>query len=117
MSISADAGRPEITRGVKAMRVVILLSAIVLSACSTQHAADNAPAGTATGEFTVRCQGDWVDCYKQASSHCGNGGYREIGNQPAEPVARYSQLGITVPNDGWDISTGPADGMVTFRCN
>jgi len=99
------------------MRVVILLLVVVLSACSTQHAADNASSGMETAEFIVHCQGDWVDCYKQASSQCGSGGYREIGKQQAEPVARNSQLGITVPNDSWDISTGPADGTVTFRCN
>ena len=97
------------------MRVVIVLSAIVLSACSTQETAVNSPSVTEAEEFTIRCPGDWDDCYKQASNKCGNDGYREIGKQQADPIAIYNRPGV--PDDGWDLSTGPADGFITFRCN
>jgi len=97
------------------MRVVILLLAIILSACSTQEMAIHSPAVTKAAEFSIRCPGDWDDCYKQASNLCGSYGYQEIGKQQADPIAKYNRPGV--PDDGWDLSTGPADGFLTFRCN
>jgi len=99
------------------MRAIVLLLAVVLSACSMQQAADYSPAGTDTGEFTVYCEGDWVDCYEQASTRCGERGYRETGMRQAEPIDLNAQQGRTGPDDGWNLTTGPEDGMVTFRCD
>lgn len=105
----------DFVEGVIGMRLVMFMSAIVLSACSTQEEVVNPTVGTKIGEITVSCPGDWQDCYKQADKLCGSGGYRELGQQQDEPVAMKS-AGL-IGDDGWDINTGPTDGIVTFRCN
>jgi hypothetical protein len=97
------------------MRLVTLWSAIILSACGAPEAVLDPPSGTKAGEFTVSCPSDWDDCYKQAGKLCGSSGYREISEHEAEAVAMHSAR--LSPTDGWDLNTGPTDGIVRFRCN
>lgn len=91
------------------MRVAILLSAIVLSACGTQQSPVDIPDGTEPRAFTLHCPDDWAECDRQAKIQCGDGGYREVGREQPSPT--------TWPSDVWDLDTGPKDGIVTIRCN
>lgn len=58
--------------------LIILLVALVLSACATDSESLVSDAALADNVHVLNCEGGWNDCIHEANAICGSGGYTEV---------------------------------------